>query len=286
MIYGMSKRAAKERVEMFLLKGLKIVVFSAAILFMLQGITLAGIKVTPDIYIFELSQGEEKTVEYQIYNSGPQDIHMKIEPEDLAKVKENKEIKLSSWLIINEKGFVIKKNDVKKIPVYIKVPEEAVGELNSMIFLCYKESEESMINVRYGTPLYVLIKGTERIGAEIKSAGVCNMANPVTGMNNLIITVEMINQGNRHIKPKIWAVIGNEEDSNIQEIDLPKPWPIFGGRAHKYKIIWKDYRLDAGDYKAKVFIDYGMSSPLTYELVFNVDESGRITEESARESRE
>lgn len=255
----------------------KIMILAAGVSLALEGLSSAGILVTPERHILELNPKETAYVEYQVYNSGEEDIDMVIEPEELARVKENKDIDIDSWLKLKENRITVEAGKTKIIGVDIQVPEGAVGELDAMLYLRYKEDKDSMIEIRYGTPLYVLIKGTEYIKAEIKSINIgTRLDSRRAERKRMIISIDVANLGNRHIRPKVWAIIKDAKGKREEKIILANPWPIFGGQGYVYKIIWKNYNLEPGEYTCKAFFDYGRDEILEFKTPFSINEEGLV----------
>ncbi|MBN1405224.1 MAG: hypothetical protein JW946_01755 [Candidatus Omnitrophica bacterium] len=251
-------------------------VFIPAVILALHGLSFAGVSVTPERHIVEIAPGETAYVEYEVYNSGSDALDIVIEPQDLAKLKENKDIDIKSWLRLKQEKVTVPAQGMEKIGVNIKAPKNAVGELDSMIYLCYKEQKESMLNIRYGTPLYVLIKGTEKIKTEIRSVKAALQQNPINGQRQFIISADVLNSGNRHIRPEVWAVVKNIKTKTEQKITLNNPWPIFGGQNYVYRIIQENYDLPKGRYLCTVFFDDKKGNIETRAISFDIDKDAGL----------
>lgn len=265
--------------EMFLRKIFNITILTAMAVLMTYGSLLAGIAATPERHILELMPGEAAYVEYQVYNGGTEPVEMIIEPQDLVKINENKDIDITSWLKPKEDKIIVEPGKPKVLGIDINVPKDAIGELNSMIYLCYKEQKDSILNIRYGIPLYVFIKGTENIKAEIESVKIGTLSSPHTPQQkNMIISIDVKNTGNRHIRPKVWAVVKDLKSKRENEITLDNPWPVFGGQSYLYNITWDNYSLEPGEYIATAFFEYGKDNILEYSASFNINEKGEVTE--------
>lgn len=240
-------------------RSFKIVIFTIAIILAFSSFLSAGITVTPSSHKVELTPGESTEVEFQIYNSGPEDLDMTTDPKDWVKLKENKNIDINSWLKLEPAAFKVKKDKTVAMKCKIKTPEEAIGELVAMIYLCYKKPG-SVLNIRYGNPLYIYIKGTGKYGLEIKGISFKKAYKPAgPGKNkslSLIASVELLNTGNRHLKPDIKAYFYNETGEKVGRINLLKKWPIFGGQTYKYNLEREYFSLPAGKYKVMVTVKY------------------------------
>ncbi len=254
----------------------KAVGFAIALLLLVCCTTAyAGIAVTPERHVLELSPGETGYAEYQVYNSGNEPLEITIAPEDLGKISENKDIDINSWTKIKEAKITVEPGGTKPFKVNVTVPKNAVGELNSMLYLTYKEQKASILIIRYGVPLYVLIKGTENISAQIKSVAMLTQVNPVFPLQkDMIIAIDVENTGNRHIWPKVWAEISDKNAKTIKRIDLAKPWPVFGEQFYTYAIRWDNYELVPGEYECAVFFGYDKDKTAEIKKQFVINMEG------------
>ncbi|NQT95383.1 MAG: hypothetical protein HQ572_02935 [Candidatus Omnitrophica bacterium] len=210
----------------------------------------AGVLVTPDRHILELSPGEEKAVEYQIYNSGPDDLHITVDPKAWAGTKDTR-----FWISLKEDMIELKANDTKPLKVTVTAPADVKGEMLAMLFLCYKESEDSALNIRNGIPLYLIIEGTKEYGAEIKDVGL--IYKKEAKKKDLNLDIEVQNTGNVHIVPDIKVSITDEKDKEVKRFVLEEAKTLLRGQDHTFSLIWRYPGLSNGDYKVVAEIVYG-----------------------------
>lgn len=210
----------------------------------------AGVSVTPERHIVRLSPGESQTVEYQVYNSGPQDLDIKMDPKDWTGIG----IDINSWLSLKEDRFGIKAGETKPLNVKITAPDGVEGEMLAMLFLCYKEDKNSPLNVRNGTPLYLVIKGTERYNARIETIKV-GYAKELQ-RNDLAIMVKVKNEGNVHIVPDIAVSVKDSEGDEVKSFLLKRPKIILRGKYHTYRLNWRNPKLAEGNYTVTAGLSY------------------------------
>ena len=126
------------------MKQVKFLWLITIVIVLTSGVVYAGISVTPERHIVSLLPNEEKTVMYQIHNSGDEDIDIIIEPKAWAGIRDP-----YKWLSLESDDIYARAGEHTPLIVNVFAPEDAEGEMVAMLFLCYKESMESQLNIRY-----------------------------------------------------------------------------------------------------------------------------------------
>ncbi len=234
-----------------------IVILIAFIVFLNAGIAHAGIAVTPERHILKLGPGEEAGVDYKIYNSGEEDIHIRVDVREWTKSAGNKDIDIDSWLFIENKEFDVEAGKTQPLNVKVKAPDKATGEMVAMIFLCYQERKSSPLHLRHGNPLYLIIKGTEKHDARIDKIDCVYFKDPRRNNRSCLqVSVNIANTGNIHIKPDIKLDITDKKANVLQQLEIKDGHPIFSGQNYAYKLEWWDADLAEGTYAARVTVAY------------------------------
>ena len=212
----------------------------------------AGITVVPDRHVLELSPGESRTVEYEIYNAGDQELDMKIEPKEWTDV--DMLIDVDSWVSLEESELKIKVGETKKLKVKVAALDSFEGEMLAMLFLCYKEDKNSILNIRNGIPLYLVIKDTARYGASIEEIEF-EYTN-VKHMDNLAVIVNVRNEGNIHIDPDITLTVTDSKGEELKSIPLQGKKIVLRGKDYPYKLNWRKPFFKDGNYIAQATLSY------------------------------
>lgn len=210
----------------------------------------AGISVVPDRHIVSLLPGEETAVKYQVYNSGSKDVNITIEPEAWSGLKDPYD-----WLVLEGDNVYVRAGESSPIVISVSAPEDAIGEMVAMLFLCYKDTSESQLNIRNGVPLYLIVKGTEDYDLDIHNIETTYTKND-DNVNNLNIIVNIENAGNVHIVPDVKVSIKNSEGELLKEMSLTKPNIVLRGKTHIYRLGWRNPFLRDGIYTVRVTLDY------------------------------
>jgi len=212
----------------------------------------AGVLVTPDRHILLLSPGESETVAYEIYNTGEEPLNIEVDPQDWGF----SQVPVSSWLNIGEDKFEIGPGKSGFLEATVTAPEKVEGEQLAMLFLCYKEYEDSTLNVRNGIPLYLVVKGTEEYDAVIE--GIEIEYTPAEGMArpNLSVMVNVGNKGNIHIIPDVTVSAEDIEGKAVKTISQKDSKTLLRGRSDTYKFRLQDPVFVEGDYTITARVDY------------------------------
>lgn len=229
----------------------------------------AGVRVTPDRHIVELSPGETETVSYQVYNSGKSPLDIVIEPQSWSGQED-----VYSWLSLDSYKLTVDKESTNTIKVNIKVPLDAKGESVGMLFLCYKEDDGSQLNIRNGIPLYMVVKGTEQYNLDILS--IKARYAKVKNFKDLNIEVMVKNSGNIHIKPDIEVIIEDQEGIQVKRLRLDAPKIVLREQYHTYKLGWRKPTLRRGNYTIKTRLVYEDKIDEYSQRDFKVNELGLV----------
>lgn len=227
----------------------------------------AGISVAPDRHIVELSPGENQTVEYEIYNTGPQELDIEVDPQEWTDIELL--IDVNSWVTLEDTKLKIKVNETKKLKVTVTALDDFEGEMLAMLFLCYKKDKNSMLNIRNGIPLYLVIKDTAKYGANIN--GIEFEYTKVPRMDNLAIIVNVRNEGNIHIDPDITLTVTDSKGEELKSIPLQGKKIVLRGKDYPYKLNWRKPFFKDGSYKAVAVLNYenkiqGVEKTVDFEI--------------------
>jgi uncharacterized membrane protein len=223
----------------------------------------AAISVTPDRHIVSILPGEETVVMYHIQNVGEEDISIVIEPKAWSGLRSPYQ-----WLFLEDDNIYVKAGESTPFIVNIKAPNNATGEMVAMLFLCYKDSSQSQLNIRNGVPLYMSIKGTEDYSLEIKDI---DLSYTKKGhFYYLNFTVNIKNTGNIHIVPDVSVMI-KYDDRILNTLYLKGPNIVLRDKEHTYRLGWREPGLRDGTYRAEVVLDYeDKIGPKAKEIKFQV----------------
>jgi len=231
------------------MKHIKCLWLIAVVTIVTAGAAYAGISVTPDRHIVSLLPGEKETVMYHIYNSGDEDIDIVIEPKAWSGIKDPYQ-----WLSLESDTVYVKAGESTPLIVKLNAPEAVTGEMVAMLFLCYKDSMESQLNIRNGVPVYMIVKGTENYDLNIEDFEISYGRKGDFYDLNFMVSIK--NTGNVHIVPDISVIIKNDKGRILNTLSLERPNIVLREKDQTYRLGWREPSLRDGVYTATAVLDY------------------------------
>lgn len=233
--------------------------------FIICAVVYAGIGLDPTMA--EISVGPNAKYEsvWKVSNTGGNTASVKIGIENWFQ----KEIPPEKWINFETKEFKLEPEQVKELKFTITVPEGAAGEFAAMIFFNMLEEGE-MIGSGFGVPIYVMVKGSEIVDAEIIELKVeSNLGGGINGY----VTIK--NNGNVHIRPRTSVQILDNEGKAVISLEVPYSLPVQAGKQRKYDFEQKYIRLSPGKYKILAQSEYGT----LYNLDKKIEKEGEMVVE-------
>ncbi len=254
-----------------------------ALLFLyFSSVLYAGIGVEPTVTELSLSPGKRKAGSFTVLNDEDKVIGVKVELEDWLRRAEG--IEVPSWLEVKPREFEIGPGEVRKVKYKIEVPQEVKGELVAMVFFGSLTPGGGGVGIRtrFGVSIYVAIKGTEVVEANIEKLDVAKYGGENSDNYGISFGVTVENEGNVHIRPKGKVLVEDREGNRIKEADIFYGLPVLPQGKRTFAANWKGGVLPPGEYKGKATISYGELYGLkdkisSYETLFSVNEQGEIS---------
>jgi len=255
--------------------------FTVALFIALTGIVLsssplfAGIGVEPTVIEISVSPGEKAKGVFTVVNDGNESIQVVVQPENWLRKKEAMDV--GSWLEVKPEEFQLGPKGTGKVKYKVRVPEDAQGELMSMVFFATTAPAGKALNIRtrFGVALYVMVKGTEVLGGEVSELKVKKDG----GKIHFMAFVE--NRGNVHFRPRGKVVIEDGEGKKLDEVEIQYGWPVFPGDKHLYDGYWEPEEILPGRYRAIAIFNYGdiyseLDRKFEKDISFEVTDKGEI----------
>lgn len=244
-----------------------------------------GLVMGPARFEVSLPPGEIAEGDYYVQNDTNESAHIVVEPENWFKeAYDYGKLDIKDWVEFDAYEFDLKPKEIKKLRLRIKVPTDVRGELVSQIFftsVILREDGQPAegIKARIGAVLYVAIKGTEIVDAEITDIAISKESNE--GKEILKVEVNIKNGGNVHIRPGGLVAIEDKTGKKLIELALISDKPALPAQEIGYYALWDKPELKAGTYKVSITISYGkelnMEKTIALEKVFEMDKDGKVT---------
>lgn len=243
-----------------------------------------GLVMGPARFEVSLPPGEIAEGDYYVQNDTDQSAHIVVEPENWFKeAYDYGKLDIKDWIELDTYEFDLKPKEIKKLRLRIKVPTDVNGELVAQIFFTSSVLREDGqpaegIKARVGGVLYVAIKGTEVVDAEIKNISISKQFGEDS--EKLKFETSVKNKGNVHIRPTGKVAIEDKAGKKLVELDLVAGKPALPAQEIGYDALWDKPELKTGSYKVSVTINYGkelnMEKTSVFKKAFEVDKDGKV----------
>ncbi|MCL1972517.1 MAG: hypothetical protein FWG57_05965 [Endomicrobia bacterium] len=136
--------------------------------------------------------------EYSVTNNYDGTVDVRVSVAKKESYVGNKDISLDSWLFVDTTTFTLQKGETKSVPYRIQTSTHMTGNISGQVSFTTKPPDNEMMQARTTLPIYVNIRGTEKIDFRILSVKV--EFNEYIGKIIGALTVQ--NKGNVHIMPR------------------------------------------------------------------------------------
>jgi len=250
------------------------------VLFLSFSSLFGGIGVEPTVIEISIAPGGKAKGIFTVVNDGDESVQVVVQPENWPRKKEAMDV--GSWLQIKPQEFTLGPKEIKKVRYKIRVPENAKGELMSMVFFATTAPSMGTLSIRtrFGVALYVAVKGTEILEGKILDLKVEKLK-PGEEMEKLHFMVLVENIGNVHVRPRGKVVVEDGEGKKLDEVEIQYGWPVFPEDRHLYDGYWETEQILPGIYRAKAIFNYGdiysgLEGQFDKEIVFEVTGRGEL----------
>jgi hypothetical protein len=231
----------------------------------ISSLIYAGISINPTKKEIELSRGEFYR-DYFLVNVSTGDFDtVSVSARVWQEMEQNKDIKIDQWLKIDNTDFKITKKNKGQIEVWynVSVPTNTLGEIAAMISFTPRNTKinNSSLTQIYSVPLYVFIKGTMSLKAEVEKFEI-NLNN-----NKTFCVAYLKNEGNVHFRPKTKFVFYKKK-KQVLEVNLNTGWPVYANSTRFFKGE-SEHLLKKGKYKLEILV-YNETGTLIAKKKYNL----------------
>ena len=136
--------------------------------------------------------------EYRVTNNYDGTVDVRVSVAKKESYVGNKDISLDSWLFVDTTTFTLHKGETKSVPYRIQTSTYMTGNISGQVSFTTKPPDNEMMQARTTLPIYVNIRGTEKIDFGILSVNV--QLNEY--LRKVIGTITIQNRGNVHVMPR------------------------------------------------------------------------------------
>jgi hypothetical protein len=180
----------------------------------------------------------------------------------------------SDWLQFEKTEFRLSPGMTIDAKFTIKVPKEAKEEHLCAVLFDEKidtgkvqpnqetGSVQIQLTPRFSIPVYISIKNTEKLSAQINNMSVVSEAQK----GQLIINLTLENTGNVHIRPFGTLVILDENSEVVKDIPIGRSLPVFPGYKETIPVICP--KMPVGKYSAIATVEIASDKIIQKKITF------------------
>jgi hypothetical protein len=206
----------------------------------------ANFRITPavvNILAEPMSAHEDK---YIVTNVSDKHLTVEVTKEDWKNFSGNpRDISIDNWLVLEKSKFDIGPKESVEVPFKVVANKSMVGSVSGMLVFTVKGG---MFNLSMKQPIYIIVKGTEKINFKIDSLKVGISKKDSTVYYDMFVK----NTGNVHIRHSGVIEIYNKKTNElVQTVVIKQTFPVYTGTSRNFRgPILKGNDLKKGDYIA------------------------------------
>ena len=208
---------------------------------------------------------------YFVTNVGDSTITVIVTKEDWKNFEGNdSSVTVDKWLEFRDKKFDIAPGETIVFPFKVITDRSMVGSVSGMVVFTV---EGGMIQMTMKQPIYITIKGTEKIDFEIDSLQMATSERDGNIYYNMVIN----NNGNVHIRHNGVIEIYSRETGNIvKSVDIDETFPTYAQDVRSFSgEVCKGTDLPKGKYAA-IFKIKAFDKQVTKKINFKVSKLGEV----------
>jgi hypothetical protein len=226
--------------------------------------------ITPGRTEIRLAPGATTKMVFTATNESSEKVQIALSKKDWFVLDANKALPVDKWLTL--KGptyFWLKPGETRLVPVKVKCPKNAQGELVGMVSFAYQGETVSMITSVISVSVYVAAIGTEKVAGTISEIAVRRY------QSTLQVAVGVKSSGNVHLRPTGTMTLSDAAGKQVASIAIKQGDPAYPGRERGYFGEDSQLKLGPGHYHAKADLTY-RDLTMTAADEFDVLKDGKI----------
>lgn len=220
----------------------------------------AALSVTPNVVELRAPVGDAVTGAFEVVNETAAPVRVQMELEPLLGSGPLPD----GWLQVTPHAFELAPGATTEVRYAVSVPEQQSGELSAMVVFAQEPS--GGLQVRFGSALYVSVRGTERLAATLEPM-------MMDGGAETVVRVPVTNTGNVHCRPD-GRVRLSRGPTTVSESTLSMGMPALPGRTEGFRVALPGGPFAPGAYQLSV--DLACHATGLTPLVLTASQSGRV----------
>ncbi|MFH1368556.1 MAG: hypothetical protein ABII64_05460 [Elusimicrobiota bacterium] len=226
---------------------------------------LRAIGVDPTRYIFKAEHGKECNGKFLVTNDHDCEMQVDIEISRGIESGENKDLlKDTGWLNIKEKSFVLQPKEGRTVNFSVNVPDGTAGTFSAKISFIDRSNEAFSSSVTI--PVYVVIKGTERVEWDMDSFEINETPAGLSG------GLRLKNKGNVHFYANGTIIICDRGGNECYRSSVGGGRAVFPSTVTLLPLDVSKLSLKNGRYDAEIEIKGYGEQPRSFK--YNLEKKG------------
>jgi len=236
---------------------------------------LFALSVTPGRTELHLNPGEKIKSLITVTNDELTALQVTVSSRDWFVLPDNKDIRIGDWLDIHgSKQFILEPRQSRRIPVTVKAPKKAQGELVAMVSFRYiTENSASMVTPMLSVSVYNTITGTEKLSGEVRAVAMHRWNDKIQ------MAVVARATGNIHIRPTGHLILFKSTGEKVADCSIKEGDPSYPGMDRGYFCEPMTLALSPGQYRLLADMHY-RDLVMTKEQSITVAANGDLQSEA------
>ena len=226
-----------------------------------------------------LSPGAEAHAIITISNETNAVVHVTVSEKDWFVLPENSSWTVKTWLTVKAPAHLdLKAGARREIPIELKCPASAQGDLVGMVSFRYEGDVPTMVTPMISVSVYMTAAGTERLSGEIEEV---QAYHPATGIS---VGALFKNTGNVHLRPSGTIMVQGGQGQLIAQYRINENDPVYPGRVKACTVQDSNISFEPGRYKALIDLVY-KETHWRAQRGFKVLKDGKIEMDSEKKGK-
>ncbi|MGE4385756.1 MAG: hypothetical protein AB7E39_07855 [Endomicrobiaceae bacterium] len=239
------------------------------------GFSFAGLSVDPAIVDVVADASSSYEGKYVLKNTYDIPITVILKVEDWNTYSGNTNTDVNRWLKFDKDKYYIPSGELIEVPYKISLPEDMKGSVSGRVYFSVEQQQGQMVTIAISVPIYVVVKGTEKIDFKIDSF---DLQNSKKGISYKFV---IKNDGNIHFRPSgVIEIYDKKKKKLIRTVFISETVPVYAEKNREFSGVMtgndiKKDGLKKGKYTAVLKIK-ALGRDVSKEIKFKVSKLGEV----------
>jgi hypothetical protein len=199
--------------------------FTIFLFFIAANLSYGGLIISPARNEVHIARGAVYNGVYTVENGNDETVTVSVTCEPWHNSPENANVKVEEWLSVAKKKLVLQPHQKADVSFKAKA-KNYTGSLSAMVSFTYSAPKMTGISLMTSVPVYLTVKGTEKIDFEITGLSLANPA--MYKEEGIPATFKVKNNGNLPVRPKGVLTVKKGKKIILQQ-PIEEQSPVYAG---------------------------------------------------------